>query len=104
MPPRNVAVALLELFHVPFDPTVTRPVKILVTAAEFITNDPVVEPLPMVVDPATTKEVVKAFSVNVPWVTVKPPLMVVVPVPVIVAPFASSSSRFPKEDIAPLIA
>jgi hypothetical protein len=104
MPPRNVAVALLALFHVPFGPIVTSPAKVLVTAAEFTNIPPAVAPFPIVVVPFTAKDVVNASNVSVPCVIVKFPLIVVAPVPVIVAPFGSFNSRFPKVQVAPLIA
>ena len=87
----------------PFAPTVTSPVKVLVTAALAIVNVPADAPFPIVVAPFTTNAVVNAFNVKVPCVIVKFPLTVVVPVPVIVAPLASSNSRFPKVLVAPLI-
>ena len=104
IPPWNVTGALLRLFHVPFVPTVTIPVKVLVPVTEFSVTPPMVTPFPIVDVPFTASAVVNPFSVNVPCVNVKFPFNVVVPVPVIVAPFASFNSRFPKALVAPLIA
>ena len=98
--PPNTIEAFILFVQVPL--LVKSPVNVFVVNALLMVM-PELEAID--VTPETVSEVVNAFIVNVPAVTVRLPETVVAPVPVKVAPYvASLSSMLPKKLVAPEIA